>query len=178
MKERARGFATWAHEGQVRKGTTRPYISHPVEAAQIVSEMTDDEEVICAAYLHDTIEDCKNVTKELLAEKFSVRVAKIVACESEDKTKSWMERKTETIEHLKDASHEVQMVCLADKLSNMRDIDRDYLVCGEDLWKRFRMKDKGIIGWYYKEIRDVLKGTFQGEEHYQEYCMLIQKIFE
>ena len=45
------------------------------------------------------------------------------------------------------------MIGLADKLSNMRDIDRDYPVVGEELWNRFRMKDKKMIGWYYKGIR-------------------------
>ena len=63
---------------------------------------------------------------------------------------TWMERKRATIEHLRTASREVQMIGLADKLSNMRDIDRDYPIVGEELWNRFRMKDKNTIGWYYK----------------------------
>ena len=54
-------FATKAHEGQFRKGTRRPYIVHPIEVADIVSAMTNDEEVICAAVLHDTIEDCRGM---------------------------------------------------------------------------------------------------------------------
>lgn len=178
MKERARSFAAHAHEGQFRKGTNRPYIVHPIEVAEIVSEMTDDEEIICAAYLHDTVEDCKGVTKQMLAKDFSERVADIVAGESEDKTKSWMERKTATIEHLKNASPEVKMVCLADKLSNIRDIDRDYRAVGEELWNRFRMKDKNTIGWYYKAIRDALKDSLGDTKQYQEYCFLICKNFE
>ena len=48
-------FAAKAHEGQLRKGTKKPYIVHPIEVSEIVSAMTDDEEVICAAVLHDTI---------------------------------------------------------------------------------------------------------------------------
>lgn len=178
MKERARSFAAQAHQGQFRKGTDRPYIVHPIEVAEIVSEMTDDEEIICAAYLHDTVEDCKGVTKQMLAKDFSERVADIVAGESEDKTKSWIERKTATIEHLKNASPEVKMICLADKLSNIRDIDRDYHVVGEELWNRFRMKDKNMIGWYYKSIRDALEESLGDTKQYQEYCFLICKNFE
>ena len=64
-----------------------------------------------------------------------------------------MERKGSTIERIRTASFEVQMIGLADKLSNMRDIDRDYPVVGEDLWNRFRMKDKKTIGWYYRGIQ-------------------------
>ena len=128
MIDRAIEFATKAHEGQFRKGTRRPYIVHPIEVGDIVSTMTTDEEVISAAILHDTIEDCKGVTREVLAENFSERVASLVAQESEDKSKSWMERKGSTIERIRTASFEVQMIGLADKLSNMRDIDRDYPV--------------------------------------------------
>ena len=134
---------------------------HPIEVGDIVSTMTKDKEIISAAVLHDTIEDCAGVSRELLAEEFSERVAGIVAQESEDKSKTWMERKSATIEHIRTAPKEVQMVGLADKLSNMRDIDRDYPVYGEELWNRFRMKDKGIIGWYYIGIRDALKESFE-----------------
>ena len=44
-------FATKAHEGQFRKGTKRPYIVHPVEVADIVTSMTQDEE-ITVSYTH------------------------------------------------------------------------------------------------------------------------------
>ena len=66
MIDEAIEFATKAHAGQFRKGTKRPYIVHPVEVADIVATMTQDEEIICAAVLHDTIEDCKGITEELL----------------------------------------------------------------------------------------------------------------
>ena len=154
MIEKAMKFATRAHEGQFRKGTQRPYIVHPVEVSEIVAEMTDDEDVICAAVLHDTIEDCEGVSQRLLAQEFSEKVAYIVA-----------------------APWEVQMVGLADKLSNMRDIDRDYPVAGERLWERFRMKDKAVIGWYYKGVRDALADAFKDEKLYQEYCGLVEKYF-
>lgn len=177
MIDKAMRFATKAHEGQVRKGTSRPYIVHPVEVGDIVSSMTKDEEVISAAILHDTIEDCKGVTREVLAEEFSERVASLVAQESEDKSKTWRERKGATIRRIRTAQREVQMIGLADKLSNMRDIDRDYPVVGEELWNRFRMKDKNIIGWYYKGVRDALKESFEGIPAYEEYCKLIKKNF-
>ena len=150
---------------------------HPIEVGDIVSTMTKDEEIISAAVLHDTIEDCAGVSRELLAEEFSERVAGIVAQESEDKSKTWMERKSATIEHIRTAPKEVQMVGLADKLSNMRDIDRDYPIFGEELWLRFRMKNKNAMGWYYKNIRDVLRRGFEGQEAYAEYSQLVDKIF-
>lgn len=178
MVNKAIEFATRAHEGQFRKGTKRPYIVHPIEVGDIVSSMTRDTEVISAAVLHDTIEDCEGVSRTVLAQEFSERVANMVAQESEDKSKTWIERKSATIAHLKNAPHEVKMICLADKLSNMRDIDRDYPVYGEEFWNRFRMKDKKMIGWYYKEIRNSLADSFQGYKAYEEYCRLIEKNFD
>ena len=134
MIDRAAKFAEQAHKGAHRKGTRIPYIVHPLETALIASMLTNDEEILAAALLHDTIEDCEGVDANVLKEMFSARVAGIVSQESEDKSKTWMERKSATIERLKTAPIEVQMIGLADKLSNMRDIDRDYPVCGEELW--------------------------------------------
>lgn len=178
MIDRAIAFATEAHKGQYRKGTKRPYIVHPLEVGKIVSAMTEDEEIISAAILHDTIEDCEEVTEDVLRREFGKRVAELVLQESEDKSKTWMERKSATIRHLQSASREHKMIALADKLSNMRDIDRDYPMCGEKLWDRFRMKDKQIIGWYYKGIREALREEFDGTPIYEEYCRLVKKNFE
>jgi (p)ppGpp synthase/HD superfamily hydrolase len=75
MVQKAIDFATKVHEGQYRKGTDRPYIVHPMEVGKIVSTMTQDEEIISAAILHDTIEDCEGVDANVLKEMFSARVA-------------------------------------------------------------------------------------------------------
>ena len=175
--DKAIAFATKAHEGQYRKGTMRPYIVHPVEVSDIVAGMTRDEEVISAAVLHDTVEDCPGITGEMLEQEFGHRIASIVLQESEDKSKSWRERKGATIEHLRTAPWEVQMIALADKLSNMRDIDRDYPQEGENLWNRFRMKDKDTIAWYYRGVRESLRPAFEGAPAFEEYCRLIEKNF-
>ena len=68
MVQKAIDFATKVHEGQYRKGTDRPYIVHPMEVGKIVSTMTQDEEIISAAILHDTIEDCEGVDANVLKE--------------------------------------------------------------------------------------------------------------
>ena len=171
-------FARKAHAGQFRKGSNKPYIVHPLEVGDIVSTMTNDEEVISAAYLHDTIEDCEGVNQSVIAAQFGSRVGQWVEMESEDKSKSWLERKTTTIQHLRKAPIEVQMIALGDKLSNMRDIDRDYAIEGEKLWERFRMKDKKMIGWYYKGVQESLKEALGNEKCYAEYCELVKRNFD
>ena len=59
----------------------------------------------------------------------------------------------------------------------MRDIDRDYPVVWEELWNRFRMKDKKMIGWYYKGIQDALREAFSEVPAYEEYCHLVDRHF-
>ena len=73
MIDKAIAFAVKAHEGQPRKGTEIPYIFHPLEVGMIVSRITDDEEVIAAGVLHDTVEDCEQVTLDVIRQEFGDR---------------------------------------------------------------------------------------------------------
>ena len=151
MIEEAVAFARRAHAGAVRKGTNIPYITHPMETAVIISLMTEDEDLVVAALLHDVIEDT-DVTPEELEERFGRRVTELVLEETEDKSGSWFERKSATVEHLKHATLENKMLTLADKLSNLRSTARDYMMVGEDIWQRFNEKDKSKLKWYYGSI--------------------------
>lgn len=72
----ARNFAFEAHEGQERDGG-EPYIVHPHQVAEILNQTTKDPEIIAAAWLHDTVEDC-GVTYEELTERFGQRVSDLV----------------------------------------------------------------------------------------------------
>lgn len=175
MIEEAVAFAKRAHAGAVRKGTNIPYITHPLETAVLVSLMSDDPELIAAALLHDVIEDA-GVTAKELEERFGKRVAQLVVVESEDKSKSWLERKSATVEHLKGASREIKILTLGDKLSNLRSTARDYLLVGEDVWLRFNEKDKSKHGWYYggimKELADMREYPC-----FREYELLYHKVF-
>ena len=177
MIDEAVEFATKVHSGQFRKGTKKPYIVHPIEAADIVTLITTDEEMICAALLHDTIEDGDGVTEKIIREKFGDRVAFLVAQESEDKSKSWIERKQATIDRLKNAPKDVKILTLADKLSNMRAIHIDYLLTGEDVWNRFRMKSKDALGWYYKNILGALESELSHLPAFQEFSALVTEDF-
>lgn len=175
MIRRAAEFAGRAHEGAVRKGTRIPYITHPLETAVIVSMMTEDPELIAAALLHDTIEDA-GVSYEELAQNFGTRVADLVAEESEDKSRTWKERKAAALEHLRTASRDVKILTLADKLSNIRSMARDYLLVGEELWQRFRVKEKELHAWYYVSMIDRLE-EFAGTIEFEEYVELCRSLF-
>ena len=183
LMDRAIVFATRAHSGTYRKGTKIPYIVHPIEAAAIVSTMTNDPDMIAAAVLHDVVEDT-DATVEEISFFFNERIAKLVEAESEDKRKdlppqeTWMIRKMETLEFLRnEADREAKILALADKLSNMRAIHRDQNTVGDQLWERFNEKDKSKHGWMYRQVAlalSELSDTFA----WQEYDELVRKTFE
>lgn len=150
-------FAAVKHRNQKRKGTDIPYIVHPMEVMQILTDMQCTENVIIAGILHDTLEDTDTKPEEIEAE-FGKEVLDIVQTESEDKSKTWKERKQATIDHLKNASVETKLVCFADKFSNIRSMCADLQKKGAELWDRFNAP-KSDIEWYYRSIAGVLKGT-------------------
>lgn len=76
MVSRAYEFAKSQHEGQLRK-SGEPYIIHPVQVAYILSTLGLDDSTICAALLHDVVEDT-NVTKKDIIEKFGEEIADMV----------------------------------------------------------------------------------------------------
>ena len=151
-------FAVRAHDGMRRKKSEAPYILHPMEAAVIVGTMTDDQNLIAAAALHDVVEDA-GITIEEIEEKFGKRVRELVESETEDKradlppAATWRIRKEESLNVLKNTEDiGVLMVWLGDKLANMRAIYRDFKVEGEAMWLRFNQKDVNEQAWYYHSI--------------------------
>lgn len=171
-------FATKKHSGQFRKATAIPYILHPLEVLQILYSMRADINLLIAGVLHDTVEDTETTLDEI-KELFGDDVAELVASNSEDKSKSWDERKQHTIDELASAPKRVKMLIMADKLSNMRSIAYDYRNVGDDLWKRFNAP-KEKQAWYYDGILDALydiQDTPGCEKAYWELTSLFKDVF-
>jgi len=168
-------FATQKHVGQVRKGTDIPYITHPMEVMQILTKENCSNDVIIAGILHDVLEDTKTSPAEIL-DLFGEGVLKMVIAESEDKSKTWKERKQATINQLADADIGIKKVCLADKLANLRSMDADKSLVGEKLWERFNAS-KGDIEWYYRQIIKVMLELGETSMYF-EYKILVDKVFK
>ena len=175
MIRKAAVFAANAHKGAVRKGGNIPYITHPLDTALIVSSLTEDEELIAAAILHDTIEDAGVTFREIEGE-FGRRLAELVAGETEDNSRSWRERKQATIDRLKGAGRDEKILALGDKLSNLRNTARDYLLDGDAVFERFNMKEKRWQGWYYTSMAEAFK-ELESFPEYREYVRLCQMVF-
>lgn len=181
LLDRALIFAIHAHHDTERRGKGFPYIVHPMEAVEIVSTITSDQELLAAAALHDTIEDT-DVTVEQIRELFGERVANLVHEESDQFTEgvseadSWHDRKQAAIDRLAAASHDAKIVALGDKLSNMRAIWRDYQVIGDRIWSIFHVTDKASHEWHYRGLAESLSDlsdTFA----YQEFLRLVNDVF-
>lgn len=171
-------FATEYHKGQVRKGTTAPYIIHPVETMDILASMGADTDLLIAGLLHDTLEDTEATATEI-HQLFGADVAALVLSHSEDKSKPWEERKTDTIELLKRSSTRAKMLVLADKVSNLRSMYSDYQKVGDKLWERFNAPIEKQA-WYYSQIIDVLldmQDNLQAQDAYQELKTLYARVF-
>lgn len=175
-------FATDCHAGQVRKLANTPYILHPLEVSCIISTLTQDEDIMIAGLLHDTIEDC-DVDPEVIREKFGKRVAALVQSETEDKlsekppAETWMQRKEESLlmlQYTKD--QDVKILWLADKLSNIRSFYREYKKKGDSIWQALNQKDPRMQGWYYKTIASLLT-ELSDTAAYEEYTQLVTAIF-
>ncbi|NLJ94150.1 MAG: bifunctional (p)ppGpp synthetase/guanosine-3',5'-bis(diphosphate) 3'-pyrophosphohydrolase [Clostridiaceae bacterium] len=158
-----------------------PYILHCLEAGVLASNLTSrdgsaNSDVVATTILHDTIEDAF-VSYETLKEVFNKNIADLVKSQSEDKSKAWNDRKEATINFLKsNQSKDVEIATLADKLSNMRSIFRDYEKQKDKLWDKFNA-GKESQHWYYSSIAESLSQV-QGTDEYREYVDLIKKTFK
>ena len=175
-------FAVTAHDGMRRKKSESPYILHPMEAAVIVGTMTDDQNIIAAAALHDVVEDA-GITIEEIEKRFGKRVRELVASETEDKRadrppeETWRIRKEESLCVLENTDDiAVLMVWLGDKLANMRSFYRDWKVEGNAMWQRFNQKDANAQAWYYRSIAD-LTGRLSHTSAWIEYKTLTELVF-
>ncbi len=168
--QKAINVAAEKHLRQKRKSTGNPFVVHPFSVGFILSEFTNDEDIIAAGFLHDVLEDAKGYTFLDMKKDFGLRVAEIVKENSEDKypggvknkKATWETRKKKKLRRLKNASREALMVNAADKIHNLRSIIRNYGKQGEKLWKKFNAPPEKKY-WYYKEAVEIITKRLDGK---------------
>ena len=117
-------FAADKHRDQRRKDkSATPYINHPIEVAELLVNEghIDDESVIIAAILHDTVEDTETSLVEI-SNLFGPEIASIVGEVTDDKLLSKEDRKRKQVESASVASDAAKLVKLCDKICNIRDM--------------------------------------------------------
>ncbi|NCA70362.1 MAG: bifunctional (p)ppGpp synthetase/guanosine-3',5'-bis(diphosphate) 3'-pyrophosphohydrolase [Sphingobacteriia bacterium] len=121
---KAAAFAATKHRNQRRKDAeASPYINHPIALADVLVNEggVDDPIVLCAAILHDTIEDTETTAAEI-EEHFGTSISAVVLEVTDDKSLAKAVRKQRQVEQAPHASHAAKLVKLADKICNLRDI--------------------------------------------------------
>lgn len=156
----ALSVANYAHYDQTRKGTSIPYIAHPLAVASLAIEFGATEDQAIAALLHDAIEDGGAEYEQVIQKNFGDEVLAIVkACtdgvpDANGEKADWWDRKSAYLEHLEKASDDVLLVSGADKLHNARAIVIDLQEIGPAVFDRFKAGMKGTL-WYYRSLADI-----------------------
>ncbi len=156
LKEKAKLFAINAHMGQIRKAEPdKPMIMHPISVGMILEEYGCDEAVVAAGYLHDVVEDTKYTISDIKKE-FGNDVADLVMGDTEpDKSLSWEDRKTYTIENTKKLPLRNKLVICADKISNLEDLVIKFQKSGKKDFSAFK-KGEDKQKWYYENVYESL----------------------
>lgn len=160
--QKALEFAYKVHQvdqRQNRKGKQIPYLYHVLSVAAILERVTDNEEVIAAGLLHDTLEDSpqdRKVTFELIEKEFGLAVATMVYDVTEkDKSKPWQVRKQEALEHISNMDRNSLLVKSADVLHNMQDQIEDYRAKGNKIFRSFNATMHDQIARYGKLLKEL-----------------------
>jgi (p)ppGpp synthase/HD superfamily hydrolase len=147
------------HDGQERKKTNIPYVTHLVAVSELVLRYGGDEEQAIAGLLHDAVEDGDSATnwEHEIRERFGERVRRIVMdCtdgvpdESGDKG-DWKQRKERYVAHLSEVAIDSLLVSAADKLHNLSCIRCDLEEIGMRVFDRFSAST-GETMWYYRSL--------------------------
>ncbi|GEM_PF-214165 len=137
LVKRAFTFARHRHKGQLRKGDSLPFITHPLAVARLLAKARLPEEVVAAGLLHDVLEDTDATVREVKS-RFGPRVAGLVQEVTEPaKVFAWEERKAAYLKHLKAASPGAMAISCADKLHNTNSLLAAYRREGPVVFTRF-----------------------------------------
>ncbi|NCC05018.1 MAG: bifunctional (p)ppGpp synthetase/guanosine-3',5'-bis(diphosphate) 3'-pyrophosphohydrolase [Proteobacteria bacterium] len=151
---RAIAFASEKHSTQRRKDAAEsPYINHPIALVDVLANEGNvtNIDTLCAAALHDTIEDTATTADELKS-IFGEKITSIVLELTDDKSLPKHVRKEKQIEHAPHCSPEAKVVKIADKISNLRNI----LAAPPADWSAERKH--GYFDWASKVVNGV-RGT-------------------
>ena len=148
LVDQAIAFALRAHAGQERKGQPGvPYAVHPLHVGFLLSRHGFEPHVVAAGVLHDVVED-SGASFADLARDFGEATAAIVAEVSEEKAKSWEQRKQHTIDAIATMSRGAHAVTAADKVHNLADLSQLLRAGGPEIWKLFRRGRDPTLDYY------------------------------
>ena len=194
--KRAYEFAKEKHCDQLRK-SGEPYIIHPVQVSYILSTLGLDESTICAALLHDVVEDTE-VTKDMLEKEFGAEIAELVDGMTKLKKLKYASVEEQQVENYRKMflamgkDIRVILIKLADRLHNMRTLkylsrDRQIANAKEtmDLYAplanrlglysvKWELEDLAFKYLYPEEYKEIVEGINEKRNQRLEFIQKIQ----
>ncbi len=194
--KRAYEFAKEKHGDQLRK-SGEPYIIHPVQVSYILSTLGLDESTICAALLHDVVEDTE-VTKDMLEKEFGAEIAELVDGMTKLKKLKYASVEEQQVENYRKMflamgkDIRVILIKLADRLHNMRTLkylsrDRQIANAKEtmDLYAplanrlglysvKWELEDLAFKYLYPEEYKEIVEGINEKRNQRLEFIQKIQ----
>ncbi len=157
--EKALRVAVTAHQEQVRKSDSSPYIVHPIMVSRLLETHGFAGDVLLAALLHDVVEDTA-VTEADLRAQFADSVVDIVMAVSEDQDLLWRERKEQYIAQVVAAEEEVKALSVADKIHNAESLIDHHSQVGAEAWSVYsKPKDEKL--WFEETLHAELSKVWQ-----------------
>jgi (p)ppGpp synthase/HD superfamily hydrolase len=161
----ALALAASTHAGQTRKGSTIPYIVHPVHVSVILIRYGFPEDVAIGGLLHDIVED-QDYPLSAIEARFGPAVAEMVAAATEQKTEAgqprrWEDRKREALDHIRQASTDAVAVKAADVLCNTRALASALRQEGASVWEHFSRGPEQSMR-YYRSLADIARERMAG----------------
>lgn len=165
-------FALDYHTGQTRKGTSVPYIVHPVAVGEILAyHFPDTLELVVAGLLHDVVEDT-DATLEQVERRFGPTVTTLVDAVTkpdnlaglpEDPEERWQVKRDAQLEKLRTANDDAYRLKAADTLANLRSLARDLMDpgVGPSVWKRFKGAPNQTLA-YYRRVTEMIEARLTG----------------
>jgi (p)ppGpp synthase/HD superfamily hydrolase len=165
-------LACHLHRSQIRKDANKtPYISHLFAVATLISSVTDDEDIIIAGLMHDSLEDVPLYTYDMLVSDCGTRVAQIVthvtepldANKEENEQLPWLTRKEKYLENLRSGGVESAVVSTADKIHNTESFMEDALRDGDIFTSQFHSSSRNKV-WFHDQVLSIVTEKL-GENH-------------
>lgn len=176
-------YAALLHQGQKRKSSSVPYIMHPLAVAWILSQYSNNQDLIIAGLLHDVIEDTKGYSRSRLQKLFGKKVFKIVqevtgvgrpSMTKKQKVNTWQKRKEKYLKKLNTASQEALLICCADKIHNLISYIEGFQQHREKFWRDFDApKEKEI--WFKNEVFKILNKRLKNQNILREYRKVLKQ---
>ena len=156
--------ASEKHAGQVRQGDGLPFIVHLFEVAWVLSNYSNDENVVAAGLIHSVVNNVDDYSLVDIKNDFGELIMAMVFDVSEDKDAgselkgqaSWEERKTKYLRHMEAMSQESMLICAADKIVNLMAISDSTKTVGKELWNKLGIEPNKLF-WFYGEVLKILQ---------------------